>query len=114
MWIIQDINERKLAKEELEESERSKSVLLSNIPGMAYRCLNDRDWRMLFVSEGCYELTGYRPENLLNSNDLSYNNIIKEEYREILWLEWKGSLLCIPHSGASTLLSLLRREQMGA
>ncbi len=92
MWIIQDINERKLAKEELEESERSKSVLLSNIPGMAYRCLNNRDWHMLFVSEGCYELTGYRPENLLNSNDLSYNNIIKEEYREILWLEWERVL----------------------
>ena len=92
MWIIQDINERKLAKEELEESERSKSVLLSNIPGIAYRCLHNRDRRMLFVSEGCYELTGYRPENLLNSKDLSYNDLIKEEYREILWLEWERVL----------------------
>lgn len=88
MWIIQDINERKIAKEALEESERSKSVLLSNLPGMAYRCLYDRKWTLLFVSEGCYELTGYRPENLVNSKDLSFNDLIKEEYREMLWLEW--------------------------
>ncbi|MFA7652121.1 MAG: PAS domain S-box protein, partial [Synergistaceae bacterium] len=88
MWIIQDINERKIAKEALEESERSKSVLLSNLPGMAYRCLYDRKRTLLFVSEGCYELTGYRPENLVNSKDLSFNDLIKEEYREMLWLEW--------------------------
>ncbi|MGD9666631.1 MAG: HD domain-containing phosphohydrolase [Synergistaceae bacterium] len=88
MWIIQDINERTIAKEALEESERSKSVLLSNLPGMAYRCLYDRKWTLLFVSEGCFELTGYRPENLVNSKDLSFNDLIKEEYREMLWLEW--------------------------
>ncbi|MDD2349953.1 MAG: PAS domain S-box protein [Synergistaceae bacterium] len=88
MWIIQDINERKIAKEALEESERSKSVLLANLPGMAYRCLYDRKWTLLFVSEGCYELTGYRPEDLVNSKERSFNDLIKEEYKETLWLEW--------------------------
>ncbi len=92
IWIIQDINEKKLAKEGLEESERSKSILLSNIPGMAYRCLYNRDWPMTFVSEGCFELTGYRSENLLNSKDLSFNDLIKEEYRETVWLEWERAL----------------------
>ena len=89
MWIIQDTNDRKLAKEALEESERSKSVLLSNLPGMAYRCLYNKEWTMLFVSEGCYELTGYRPDSLLNSKDLSFSDLINEEYREMLWLEWE-------------------------
>lgn len=89
MWIIQDINDWKLAKEALEESERSKSVLLANIPGMAYRCLYNRDWTMIFVSDGCHELTGYRPESLIQSRDVSFNDLIKEEYREMLWLEWE-------------------------
>lgn len=92
VWIIQDINERKLEREALGESERSKSVLLSNLPGMAYRCLHDSDWTMLFVSEGCYELTGYTSENLLNNKYLAFNDLIKEEYREMLWLEWKRIL----------------------
>ncbi len=33
--------------------------LLKNLPGMAYRCLNCKDWPMEFVSEGCFALCGY-------------------------------------------------------
>ncbi len=92
MWIIQDINERKMAKKALEESERSKSVLLSNLPGMAYRCLYSKDWKMLFVSEGCCELTGYKPDDLIDNKKISFNSLINKEYREILWLEWERVL----------------------
>jgi hypothetical protein len=35
----------------LNESERSKSVLLSHLPGLAYRCNYDRDWTMQYVSK---------------------------------------------------------------
>ena len=92
VWIIQDINERKLEREALEESERSKSVLLANLPGMAYRCINNRDWTMLFVSERCYELTGYTSKDFLKSKSVIFNEIIKEEHREILWLEWQNAI----------------------
>ncbi|NMA95288.1 MAG: diguanylate cyclase [Clostridiales bacterium] len=72
----------------LRESERSKAVLLSHLPGMAYRTLYDREWTMEFVSEGCIELTGYLPENLLYNRDLTYNDVVMPEYREHLWEEW--------------------------
>ena len=45
-------------KKALNESERSKSALLSHLPGLAYRCNYDRDWTMQYVSELCYSLTG--------------------------------------------------------
>lgn len=73
---------------ELKESERSKSVLLSNLPGMAFRCNYDREWTMKFVSDGCYDLTGYTKESLINNRDLSFNDLISAEYREYLWLKW--------------------------
>jgi PAS domain-containing protein len=73
---------------ELRESERSKAVLLSNLQGMAYRCNFDRDWTMRFVSQGCMELTGYSPEMLLNNRDITFNDLISEEYRELLWNRW--------------------------
>ncbi|NTU88380.1 MAG: PAS domain S-box protein [Actinobacteria bacterium] len=90
--IIQDINERKIAEENLRESERSKSMLLSNLPGMAYRCEYDSDWTMQFLSEGCHELTGYEPESLIDNNELPFEDLIAPEYRDILWNEWTRTL----------------------
>jgi len=58
--------------------------LMHNLPGMAYRCKNDSKWSMLFISEGCVELTGYRANDLLNNNLLSYDDLIVEEDREMV------------------------------
>jgi len=88
LCLLEDITARKLIEEELGESERSKAVLLAHLPGMAYRGLYDKKWTMLFVSDGCKELTGYLPEQLIANRDLSYNDIIAEEYRDLLWLAW--------------------------
>jgi len=90
--LVQDISERKTIEAALLESERSKSVLLSHLPGMAYRCNYDRDWTMQFVSAGCFELTGYTSENLLFNRDLSFKNVISPEYRDSLWKEWERIL----------------------
>lgn len=43
---------------------------------------------MRYVSSGCFELTGYYADDLLNNNKLSYNDLIAPEYQEILWNEW--------------------------
>lgn len=90
--LIQDISKRKAIENDLIESERSKSVLISNLPGLAYRCNYDREYTMQFVSEGCYDLTGYRPESLINNKELSFNDLISPEYREPLWKEWEKAL----------------------
>jgi PAS domain S-box-containing protein len=90
--LVQDITEWKAIEKALNESERSKSVLLSHLPGLAYRCNYDHDWTMQYVSKGCFNLTGYPPESLLYNRDLSYNDIISPEYREALWNEWNRIL----------------------
>ena len=65
----------------LQESERQLSTLMGNLPGMAFRCRNDKYWTMLFVSKGCEALTGYSVEELTNSHVLSYARIIHPEDR---------------------------------
>ena len=77
--VINDITDRKRAKEALAESQRTLSTLMSNLPGMAYRSLNDQKWTMKFASEGCYELTGYQPEDLINNKNISYSQLIYPE-----------------------------------
>jgi len=88
LCLIKDITERVQTEKALQESERSKAVLLSHLPGMAYRCRYDRDWTMQFVSDGCFALTGYQPESLLDNQEISFNELIAPEYRDTLWKEW--------------------------
>jgi two-component system nitrate/nitrite sensor histidine kinase NarX len=80
-----DISERKLAEEALQESRRRLRTLISNLPGMAYRCRNDADWTMEFVSEGALELTGYPPHGLIGSKDVSYGELIHPDDRDMVW-----------------------------
>ncbi len=76
----------------LQENERSKRVLLENLPGMAYRCKLDRQWTMEFVSMGCLDLTGYESDSLLFNRDLSFNDLILPKYRESLWNKWQEAV----------------------
>lgn len=71
-----DITERKCAEEALRENQRMLATLMANLPGMVYRCQNDAAWTMLFVSEGCHALTGYRPADFLDNRTLSFASII--------------------------------------
>lgn len=89
LCLLEDITTGKEMEDSLIESERTKAVLLSNLPGMAYRCKYDRDWTMEFVSAGCLNLTGYSPDSIINNKYLSFNEIITPEYRDVLWNEWK-------------------------
>ncbi|HEX3000337.1 MAG TPA: PAS domain S-box protein, partial [Armatimonadota bacterium] len=79
--------ERKLSEQALRESERRLATLISNLPGMAYRCRNERGWTMEFISEGCYELTGYRSVDLQENRACSYADLIHPEDRGYVWQE---------------------------
>lgn len=76
----------------LRESRRTLSALMSNLPGMAYRCRNDPDWTMEFVSEGCHDLTGYQPEDLVASREISFADLIEEGDREAVWNDVQAAL----------------------
>ncbi|HHU13401.1 MAG TPA: EAL domain-containing protein [Clostridiaceae bacterium] len=87
-----DITSRKLAEIALKENERRESVLLSHLPGLAYRCNYDDEWTMQVVSEGCLNLAGYPAESLLYNRDLSFNDLIAGEYRDVIRKEWERVL----------------------
>jgi PAS domain S-box-containing protein len=83
--IVRDITERKLAEDRLLESRRTLQTLMSNLPGMAYRCRNDHDWTMEFVSEGSFNLTGYQPAELINNSKIAYSQLIHPDECEKVW-----------------------------
>ncbi|MCY1062201.1 ATP-binding protein [Nannocystis sp. SCPEA4] len=65
----------------LSDSQGSLQTLIANLPGVVYRCANDVDWSMLFVSEGCYDLTGYAPEEF-TSGRVHFLGLIHHEDRD--------------------------------
>jgi PAS domain S-box-containing protein len=85
--LQQEIAERRRVEAALQESQRSLSTLLSNLPGIAYRCRHDRDWTMEFVSEGCFELTGYATADLIGNQKIAYGQLIHPEDRAGVWDE---------------------------
>ncbi|MBW6498435.1 MAG: PAS domain S-box protein [Bacteroidales bacterium] len=82
----------KASENALKESERQLSTLMSNLPGMAYRCKNDKQWTMLFVSKVCKELTGYPEEAIENNNLISFGEIIHPADRQRIWNEVQEKL----------------------
>jgi len=85
LGVAVDITERKRTQEALQESQRQLATLMSNLPGMAYRCKNDPEWTMEFVSGGCHSLTGYGPQALTGQAALSFAELIEPEDRQMVW-----------------------------
>jgi diguanylate cyclase (GGDEF)-like protein/PAS domain S-box-containing protein len=78
---------RDAAEAALREQERRLTIMMGNLPGMVYRGQFDADWTMDFVSQGCLELTGYRPEELVASRVVSYENLTHPEDRDYVRAE---------------------------
>ena len=68
-----------------ERSQQELLSLLNNLPGVVYRCRNDPQWTMEFITPRVEELTGYAPEDLLQNNRLAYADLILEEDRARVW-----------------------------
>ena len=85
---LREAEERKnkrIAERALEASEKRYRTMVNDLPGFVYRCRNDPDWTMLFVSKGCEAVTGYAPGDLIENSKLSYASLIRPEYRAFVW-----------------------------
>ena len=60
----------------IEERERVLRAIMGRLPAMIYRCADDSQWTMEFVSAGAEELTGYRPEELVGNARLAYTDLV--------------------------------------
>ncbi len=83
--LVTDITDRVGREASLLAQHRTLSGILDDLPGMVFRCRNDPDWTMEYVSGGSLALTGYRPGEIINNRRLSYGSLIVAEDRDRVW-----------------------------
>ena len=91
--LANDISNRRRNEDALRASRRSLRTLLANLRAMIYRGQNNRRWSMEFVSEGCFELTGYEASELLDDERITFGSLIHPDDREFVWNEVQSRLL---------------------
>ena len=81
-----EIKKREHFEKSLRENERKLSTLLNHLPGMVYRCKNNKEWTMEFVSARGKELTGFEPKQFTEKK-IRYIDLIFEQDRKRIWDE---------------------------
>ncbi len=90
--VLVDVTEQLRTERELAERDRTMENLLANVPGLAYRCANDPDWTALLLSDGCRDVTGYEPAELVGPGSPTYAGIIVPEDRQDVWNRIQAAL----------------------
>ncbi|KAI9130701.1 PAS domain S-box protein [Acaryochloris sp. CCMEE 5410] len=83
--IVRDIRERKIAEDALRQSESKFRNLLTNLDGVVYRCQNDANWTMEFMSDAVTALSGYPAADFIDNRHRSYTSIIHPDDME--WVD---------------------------
>ena len=79
-----EITERKQIEKALRENEKEYRILISNVPGVTYRCANDENYTMEFLSDEVESLTGYTSSELIKNKKRSFTSIIYSEDIKII------------------------------
>lgn len=87
--LEKEITQRIKAEKDLKEYELTLSNLISNLPGMVYRCKMDEHYTMDFMSEACTRITGFTPDDFIGNKLISFNDLIFPEYRQPIWDKWQ-------------------------
>lgn len=83
--VCVEIIEQIRMSDSLRHSEQRLAKLLSNLPGMAFRCDNSPRRKMEFVSQGSLPITGYAPEEFLGADPkVFYGDLIEAEERDLV------------------------------
>ncbi|WP_185154350.1 PAS domain-containing protein [Fulvivirga sp. M361] len=95
-----DITEKKEAEQALIRSQQQLSSVMDNLPGMAWRLKVDKDFTVIFVSEGSRELLEISPEEFLDKGYKPRDFILKE-YQKLVRDE---TLKCLEERKSSELV----------
>ncbi len=82
---LTDINRRKHTSVSLKaNATNTNDMILPNIPCMLYRCKNDRNWTIDYVSEGCLDVTEYQRYELTQQSS-NFKQLMHPDDQQRVW-----------------------------
>ena len=69
----------------LQNIPREVNSLLSNLNGFIFRCKNDANWTMEYISEGFAKISGYTAADIISNKNISYSSLIHEDDQDKVW-----------------------------
>lgn len=73
------------------ENERFLHTLITSLPGIVYRCKNDPDWTLEYISDQVQGLVGYPPADFL-SRQVAWGQLIEPDDRDRVWKEVQSAI----------------------
>lgn len=87
-----NVTDRIEAIELAQQHEQMLATMMHNLQGLVYRCKNDPDWTMVFMSGGSVALTGYEPADFLERRSVQYAQLIHPDDRDGVWTDVQTAL----------------------
>lgn len=92
--FVSDIRQRLKMEYALRENEEKFRSLITNIPGIAFRCLDHVNWPMIFISDAVESITGYPAQDFILPNPKRhFSELFHPDDRERIYkcVEGKGA-----------------------
>jgi len=81
--VFRDITQRREDEEKIRASENRFRSLTNNVQGIIYRCLLDKDWTMIYLSQEVQNMTGYPAADFIGKEPTrTYSSVIHPDDRE--------------------------------
>ncbi|TYK66033.1 PAS domain S-box protein [Colwellia echini] len=79
--FITDLTEQKALQKNLIAKEQQYRSLITNMPGVAFRCEYSKQWPMIYISPSIKELTGYADSEFL-TKQVAFGDLIIEAHQD--------------------------------
>lgn len=77
--VFHDVTQQYIFREELRLSEEKLKALIANVPGITYRCANDCNWTMVFISDEIERLTGFPASDFIDNSVRAFSSVVHSD-----------------------------------
>ena len=81
--FVTDMRSSRSMEQALKDSERQYRTLIRNIPGVSFHCSFAPEWKMIFISDAVFNLTGWMPQDFVEGRVRLFDLVHPDDRRRV-------------------------------